>query len=79
MAYSRQWRLCLPTINPSKRTIDCYLLECPDHAANHYFAAQSFRTVAAKFAVSHFPSVWTRLNKSVPQWSTLPDAPPGRN
>jgi hypothetical protein len=33
---------------------------------------QSFRPVSATLAISHLPSVRTRLNKSVPQWSTLP-------
>ena len=37
-----------------------------------YFAAQSFRPVSATLAMSHLPSARTRLNKSVPQWSTLP-------
>ena len=34
--------------------------------------ARSFRPVSATLAMSHFPSVRTRLKRSVPQWSTLP-------
>ena len=40
-----------------------------------YLAAQSLRPVSAIPATSHFPSVRTMLNKSVPQWSTLPSTP----
>lgn len=37
-----------------------------------YFPPHSFLPVSATLAISHFPSVRTRLNRSVPQWSTLP-------
>src|SRR5437870_3897744 len=40
----------------------------------HYLAEQFFRPVSAMLAMSHFPSVRIRLNKSVPQWSTLPSS-----
>lgn len=39
---------------------------------SRYLAAQSLRPVSATLAISHFPSARTRLNRSVPQWSTLP-------
>jgi hypothetical protein len=37
-----------------------------------YLTGQSFRPVSATLAINHFPSVQTRLNRSVPQWSTFP-------
>src|SRR5579872_940869 len=37
-----------------------------------YRKGQFLRPVSAILAMSHLPLVRTRLNKSVPQWSTLP-------
>ena len=37
-----------------------------------YLTGQSFRPVSATLAINHLPSVQTRLNRSVPQWSTFP-------
>src|ERR1700723_2067824 len=37
-----------------------------------YLTGQSFRPVSATLAINHFLSVHTRLNRSVPQWSTFP-------
>ena len=49
-----------------------FIIRVPVSALTATIAPQSFRPVSATLAINHFPSVRTRLNKSVPQWSILP-------
>ena len=44
----------------------------PTQSAKLHFAEQIFVPVSATLAIIHLPSTRTRLNRSVPQWSTFP-------
>src|SRR5436305_5315396 len=65
--------LC-PMFLTVRRTRQFATLNSEPEFHRRYPAEQFFRPVSAILAISHFPLVRIRLNRSVPQWSTLPSS-----